>query len=391
MSSSPTSPVSVPCSASTASGVRLEESLGLLEVLARLPDPRCRRGVRHPLAGVVMVAVCAVVAGSRSFAAIAQWAGELAPADLARLGLARPVAPEEATFRRLLARLDAGVLDSLVGAFMWTRTRVVAERRVIAIDGKTIRGARTTTIPAPHLVAALDHASGVLVGQLVTAAKSNEIPTVRTLLAALDLAGGGGVVVTVDAMHTQTDTATAIVSAGGDYVFTVKGNQPTLYAQLKALPWKDVPAHANVRTGHGRRAHRSIKVLAAPAWITFAAAAQVAQIRRTTTRTVHGVKKKTVEVVYVITSVDHVTATPATLAAWVQDHWGIENRAHWVRDVTFDEDRSQVRTGNGPHVMATLRNTAISLLRLSGATNIAASLRHHAANPQRPINLVLTL
>lgn len=78
------------------------------------------------------------------------------------------------------------------------------------------------------------------------------------------------------------------------------------------------------------------------------------------------------------------------LASWVQDHWGIENRAHWVRDVTFDEDRSRVRTGNGPQVMATLRNTAISMLRLAGAANIAAAQRHHAAKPSRPINLVLT-
>jgi predicted transposase YbfD/YdcC len=342
------------------------------------------------LVGIVAVAVCAVVAGSRSFAAIAQWAGELASEDLTRLGLRRSAAPDEATFRRLLARLDAVVLDSLIGAFMWTRTSIIAGRRVIAIDGKTIRGARTSTSTAPHLVAALDHATGVVVGQLATAAKSNEIPTVRTLLATLDLAAGGGAVVTVDAMHTQTDTATAIVAAGGDYVFTVKGNQPSLYAACKALPWKDVPSYSSVQKDHGRRAHRAIKVLAAPAWITFAGAAQVAQIRRTTTRTVQGVTKKTVEVVYVITSADHIAASPTTLAAWVQDHWAIENRAHWVRDVTFDEDRSQIRTGNGPQVMACLRNTAISLLRLAGATNIAASLRHHAANAERPINLVLT-
>jgi predicted transposase YbfD/YdcC len=368
---------------SAAPRISFGNSIALLEVLGQVPDPRDPRGVRHALAGIVAVAVCAVVAGSRSFAAIAQWAAELAPEDLTRLGLRRSSAPDEATFRRLLARLDAVVLDALIGAFMWTRTSVIAGRRVIAIDGKTIRGARTTTSAAPHLVAALDHATGVVVRQLATAAKSNEIPAVRTLLASLELEG---VVVTVDAMHTQTDTATAIVKAGGDYVFTVKGNQPSLYAACKALPWKDVPSHSSVQKGHGRRAHRAIKVLAAPAWITFAGAAQVAQIRRTTTRA----GKKTVEVVYVITSADHIAAPPAVLAAWVQNHWHIENRAHWVRDVTFDEDRSQIRTGNAPHVMATLRNTAISLLRLAGATNIAASLRHHAADTNRPIKLILT-
>ena len=96
------------------------------------------------------------------------------------------------------------------------------------------------------------------------------------------------------------------------------------------------------------------------------------------------------EVVYLISSADHHTAPPATLAGWVQGHWGIENRLHWVRDVTYDEDRSQVRSGNAPQVMATLRNTAISLLRIAGWTNIATALRHHASHPDRAITCLLT-
>jgi predicted transposase YbfD/YdcC len=367
--------------------VQLPAAASLVQVLKSVPDPRRRRGIRHALPGVVAVALAAVVAGARSYAAIGQWAGELSSEQLAELGLSRPVAPDASTFRKVFARLDAASLDRLVGALLWTRTRVVAGRRVIAIDGKTLRGARTATTAgkttAPHLVSAFDHATGTVLGQLATAAKSNEIPTVRTLLGTFDL---NGVVVTVDAMHTQTDTAAAITSGGGDYVFTVKANQPTLYAACKRLPWRDVPEHSSLSIGHGRRARRTIKVLAAPAWITFTGAAQVAQIRRTVTRR----GKKTVEVVYVITSADHAAAPPPVLAAWVQGHWGIENRSHWVRDVVYDEDRSQIRTGNGPQVMATLRNTAISLLRLSGATNIAASLRHHAVAIDRPIKLLLT-
>lgn len=139
-------------------------------------------------------------------------------------------------------------------------------------------------------------------------------------------------------------------------------------------------------TGRGRRTRRTIKVVAAPAWIDFHRAAQVAQIRRTVTRQ----GRKTVEVVSIITSADHRAAPPATLAAWVQGHWSIENQLHWVRDVTFDEDRSQVRTGNAPRVMATLRNAGISLLRLAGHTNIAAALRHHCRDPDRAINALLT-
>ena len=143
----------------------------------------------------------------------------------------------------------------------------------------------------------------------------------RDLLGLFDL---NEVVVTVDAMHTQTDTAELIVGAGGDYVFTVKPNQPSLYAACKNLPWAQVTSHTAVSTGHGRRARRTIKAVAAPTWVTFAHAAQVAQIRRTTTRA----GRRTVEVVYVITSADHRTAPPATLASWVRRHWGIENSLH---------------------------------------------------------------
>ena len=164
---------------------------------------------------------------------------------------------------------------------------------------------------------------------------------------------------------------------------TVKGNMPTLYRQLKQLPWAAIPAVSSVSTDHGRRSRRTIKAALAPAWIGFAGAAQVAQVRRTVTKK----GKKTVEVVYLITS--DRDASPATLAAWIRGHWEIENKLHWVRDVTYQEDKSLVRTGNAPRVMASLR-LAISLLRLDGHTNIAAANRHHARDPQRTLNLLQT-
>ena len=192
--------------------------------------------------------------------------------------------------------------------------------------------------------------------------------------------------VTCDALHTQTDTATAIINAGGDYVFTVKANTPTMYRELKKLPWKDVPAHTTTTSGHGRRVTRTIKVIDVPDWIEFFGAVQVAQLRRTvTTKT-----SRTVEVVYLITSADHIAAPPHTLASWVQGHWGIENRLHWVRDVTFGEDHSQVRTGRAPQVMATCRNLVIGLARIDGWTNIAAARRHYTRHPHQAITLVLT-
>ncbi len=372
MSSSRTAP---------ASSQPIGAASALVTLLESVPDPRRARGIRHQLPGILAIGIAAVAAGAQSFAAIGQWAADAEENLLAALGSTGRSVPSESAIRRTFNRLDATLLDSILGAWLWTRTTVVGQRRVIAVDGKTVRGARTRHQRAPHLVAALDHHTGAVLGQLAVAAKSNEIPAVRTLLASFDLAGA---VVTVDAMHTQTDTAQLIADAGGDYVFTVKGNQPTLYAACKALPWRDVPAHRVTSTGHGRRVTRTIKVVTAPAWVDFHGAAQVAQLRRTVTRA----GKKTIEVVYLITSGDARTATPPMLAAWVQGHWGIENRLHWVRDVTFDEDRSQVRTGAAPQVMATLRNVVISLLRLAGWTNIAHALRHHAADQRRPLALL---
>lgn len=374
MSSSPTPPVD-------AKPIRRES---LLEVMATVPDPRDRRGVRYPLAGMLALSVTAVVAGSRSFAAVGQWAGDADAAHLAEFGLTRGGAPDESTLRKVFARLDADALDGAVGRWMWTRTGVVDGRRVIALDGKSVRGARTRPDgKAPHLIAAFDHDAGAVLGQVAIDAKSNEIPAARTLLAGLDL---DGVVVTMDAMHTQIDTAQLITGAGGDYVFTVKRNMPGLHAELKNLPWKQVPATRQVTTGRGQRVTRTIKVLQVPDWIEFPGAAQVAQLRRTVTKA----GRRTVEVVYLITSAGYQAAPPATLAGWVQGHWGIENRLHYVRDTTFGEDGSQVRTGQAPRIMATCRNIAISLLRLAGWHNIAAGLRHHATRPGRALKLTLT-
>ncbi len=253
---------------------------------------------------------------------------------------------------------------------------------MIAVDGKAVRGAKNKDGKAPHLVAALAHGIGAVLGQVAVDAKSNEIPAVRELLKAFaDLVGA---VLTIDAMHTQHDTAQLILSRGADYVMTVKANMPTLHKQLKKLPWARVPSVSSVSEDHGRRARRTVKVVLAPAWIGFEGAAQVAQLRRTVTKK----GKKPVEVAYLVTS--DRDADPQTLAAWVRRHWHIENKLHWVRDVTYQEDKSLVRTGNAPRVMASLRSLAISLLRLAGHVNIAAANRHHARDPQRTLKLLQT-
>ncbi len=365
----------------TSSFMTAARSQYLLDLLAQVPDPRKRRGRRHALAGLLATGIAAVIAGSRSFAAIGQWAVDAGPEVLAVLGAACGPA-EESTFRRAFALVSADVLDRVLGAWLHTRAMQAGGRLVIAIDGKTVRGAKSKGGKAPHLVAALAHGIGAVLGQVAVEEKSNEIPAVRDLLKAF--ASLASAVITIDAMHTQTDTAQVILGRGADYVMTVKGNMPTLYRQLKKLPWAAVPAISDASTDHGRLARRTIKVALAPAWIEFDGAAQVAQLRRTVTKD----GKKTVDVVYLITS--DRDAGPAALAAWVRSHREIENRLHWVRDVTYQEDKSLVRTGNAPRVMATLRSLAISLLRLDGHANIAAANRHHARDPQRTLQLLQT-
>jgi predicted transposase YbfD/YdcC len=289
----------------------------VLDLLAQVPDPRKKRGRRHALAGLLAVGIAAVIAGSRSFAAVGQWAADAGPDVLAALGADRGPA-EESTYRRAFALVSADVLDRVLGAWLWTRAVQAGGRLVIAIDGKTVRGAKNKNGKAPHLVAALAHGIGAVLGQVAVDEKSNEIPAVRDLLKAF--ASLASAVITIDAMHTQHDTAQVILGRGAGYVMTVKANMPTLYKQLKKLPWAAVPSVSSVSTDHGRRARRTIKAVLAPAWIEFDGAAQVAQLRRTVTKK----GKKTVEVVYLITS--ERDADPATLAAWVRSHWEIEVR-----------------------------------------------------------------
>jgi predicted transposase YbfD/YdcC len=161
----------------------------------------------------------------------------------------------------------------------------------------------------------------------------------------------------------------------------VKATMPALYKQLTKLPWTAVPGTSAVSTGRGRRACRTIKAVLVRAWIGFAGAAQVAQVRRTVTKN----GTKTVEVVSLMTS--DRGADPATLAAWVRGHGEMENRLAWVRDVTYQEDESLVRTGNAAGVMAWLRSLAISVLRVGGHAGVAAAHRRHARDPQRTLKL----
>jgi predicted transposase YbfD/YdcC len=199
-------------------------------------------------------------------------------------------------------------------------------------------------------------------------------------------------VITADALHTQREHVIELAARGMHWVLSVKGNQPRLRRQLAALPWREVEiAHRSAATVHGRREIRTLKVVTIATGIEFPHARQAIQVVRKTRRVNarRGTKGKwRTETVYAITDLAPHQARPDELAAWIRGHWQIENALHWVRDVTFGEDLSQVRTGAAPQVMATLRNLAISLHRLAGATNIAKALRHHARDALRPLQLL---
>ncbi len=165
-----------------------------------------------------------------------------------------------------------------------------------------------------------------------------------------------GVLITADALHTQREHADYLHRRGAHYLFTVKRNRPTLHAALAGLPWSQVDRQISRQFGHGRAECRSIAVLAAASVPgiedLFPDAAQLMRVIRTRTDLATG--KRTREIVYAITSLDHRCADPGLLAGWSQQHWGIENRVHHVRDVTHGEDASRIRTGTGPQLMAAL-------------------------------------
>ena len=196
------------------------------------------------------------------------------------------------------------------------------QRRLIAVDGKTLRGSASGADPGDHLLAALDHAHGAVLGQVEVGAKTNEIPMFPVLLDRIDITGA---VVTADAMHAQRGHATYLAGRGAHFVLTVKRNQPGLFAQLAALPWRQVPVADDTRErGHGRDERRGIKVTAVAAGLAFPHAAQAIQIMRR--RRVSGKKKWSRETVYAITSLTAGQASPAELAAIIRGHWTIEVR-----------------------------------------------------------------
>ena len=400
----------MPAVALSRAGARVVESgpdgedlaAGAWQRLEALPDPRSPQGRIYPLACLIAIAVCAfTAAGNDRLTAVGQWTRRASQADLARLRApwdpvaGRYRAPDEKTIRVVLDRLDPRALTrALLGprrrrrrpggpasaSVRDYRARRAAQEakalargglRAVAVDGKTSRGARRADGTRVHLLGVAEH-GGRLLDHLEVDVKHNETSHFTALLQPLDLAGA---VVTFDALHTVRANLDWLAGEKkAHYIAVVKRNQPLLYARVKALPWRQVPAGSITRdAGHGRLETRTLKT-AHVSGLDFPGARQAIKITRWRQDTATG--KISRETVYAITSLTSAQATAADLARLVREHWTIEAHHH-IRDVTFAEDAATSRTGNGPANLATIRAAIIAAIKDAGYLHVPEGRRDH--------------
>lgn len=368
-----------------------DAGLGRLQaVFAVVPDPRARRGRRYDLPFLLTCLVAALLCNCDSLAAVGQWCREQRVLLKRRYPHYRFLTPSGALFRWLLPRLAVAELEW--GLAAWVRqTCPLRAEEPVAFDGKTVRGAAVVqpdgTRQAPHLLSVSGHIHQETLLQVRVSDKTNEIPVAQALLPYLPLRGR---VVTADALHTQTAFAQGVLDQGGDYLLCVKGNQPTLYADI-ALAFADpaTPTSKPTTTIDRRRGRTEVRRLrtttALNAYLTvLPRVGQVAEL----TRTVTDHKGTHQEVVFLVTSRPPARARRRQLLAWIRGHWSVEAR-HWLRDVTFGEDRSRLRGGHAPQIMAAVRNLCLTLIRRTGTTEIAATRRSFANHPAKALALLL--
>ena len=367
---------------------------GLLEVLARVPDPRKRRGRRFLLVFVLAVAVACALAGAKNFRETGDQAADL-PQDVLRMLGGRPhpllrriTAPSETRIRTLIHAIGADVLDELIGG--WLRALADAGRldgllTAIAIDGKWLRGVADGQV---KLFAAMLHEEKAIIAQHRIPDDTTETTQVKELLEPVNL---DNAVVTADAAHAQRETAQYIAgkkedgNRGSDYFLFVKANQPSLQKAVFDAIQEDGPRdpdYTELDYGHGRIIRRSIWVTTAEG-IDFPHVTRAARIRRD--RYDLGGMLISKEIVHAVTSLDTGRASAADLARIARGQRGIES-VHWLRDTAYAEDANTGYAGNGPQVMATLRNLAISLPYLAGVKEVTRTLQAIARDRTRMLD-----
>ena len=370
----------------------------LYESLSQLVDQRARRGVRYPLVAVLVIVVLAKLSGEDEPRGIAEWAKLRSETLIAALHLKRETMPHHTTYSRVLGHaVDVEHFEAVVSEFF---SRQQPAQAHIALDGKTLRGTiETGQSQGVHLLAAYLPEVGVVVWQVEVENKENEIVVAPQVLEHLHLSGA---VVTGDALLTQRTLSTQIEQAGGDYLWTVKDNQPTLRADIERLFEPEVcwPGHSPLQTdfastttldkAHGRLEQRTITTSSLlQGYSDWPHLAQVFKLERQVTTLSTG--QRSSEVVYGVTSLSCTQASPERLLELVRRHWAIENEAHYPRDVTFQEDRCRLRTGRAAHVMATLNNLVLGLIRLLKFDFVPQARRFFNARLDEALNLVLSI
>jgi len=365
-----------------------KQAKSLFNCIDQITDPRSFQGLRHHKLPLVAICVCATLCGAKGFASISDWASNLSQAMKRRLKIkyknGNYIVPSKATIRRFLIAINPDELNNILS--MWIQ-KLKDFDSPIAIDGKTMRGTSKKKREQTHVLGAVDHDSGIQLSQKKVDGKTNEIKVVIPLLDELEIKGK---VITADALLTQVKIAKYIVKERkADYTFTVKDNQKTLKSDIAAIDFeKQLAGHQTVEKGHGRLEIRSIWCSTAQNdLIEFPHVAQSFFIKREVTNI--KTEKTTIDTVYGVTSQSPEKASPEKVLKQNRNHWSIENKMHWVLDVTFDEDRSQIRHLNGPMVMTCLRRFAISLLRIHGKKNIAEAFRKLWAKPHLAANMVM--
>lgn len=364
----------------------------LVEILAEIPDPRKALGRRYPLVAMLTLVCVGLLCGYRSIYAISEWGANYGATYLERLGFNEHGYPAQATWYRVLRLIDVDVVEEKVRKWLEALLKTKEGQLLgLSIDGKTLRISQKMGAKGSHLLSAVIHGLGVTVGQWPVDEHTNEIGMMNTVL--LDLALEGRVV-TTDALLTQKDVTETIIDRGGDYILPIKGNQPETEAILSE--WFDTPpapyeppnqCARTIDKGHGRLTTRSIQTnTALNDYLNWPGLAQTFKL----TRRRVSLKTGTVETetIYGLTSLSPERATPLDLLTFIQLHWTIENKLHWVKDVTMDEDHCQLRTGRTHQLMALFRNLTLSLLRLRSDRAIASSFRSLAAQPHLAIDLV---
>ena len=375
----------------------------LLAKLAQVPDIRCKHGQVFAWSYLLAILTAGLAAGQTTILDVAEWAQQHAAELIAQLQPRCARIPSASTLRRVLRAADAlqveqrvaehnQVLDAADQTAGSVRTLSGQVLRGQSVDGKDVRGVRAHGNPH-FLVSLVRHESAYVLGQAVVDEKTNEITAVPALLAGRDLSG---TVTTMDALLTQEAVARQILAQHGHYLMIVKKNQLNLYRAIETLfETPPVPARSGEllvyqyagQKEHGRLEQRTLESSTAlNRYLTWPGVAQV--LRRTCRRVIVSTGLLESETTYGITSLPREMGGPQLVERFWRGHWTIENRLHYVRDVTLGEDGCQVHRDSTPQVLATLRNGILSLLRYHGWNNIAEANRRYAASPQKALHLL---